>query len=106
MTAFVHRVGSWRPPRHVLTSSGNTEGTTWLNLPGIHIHLRSPDPEATAQWFEKMLTCRDHAQHGRARCASMTIGGANVFPAPVKAGDGVIAPPVTPYQGPTISACQ
>ena len=29
----------------------------------------------------------------------MKIGGANVFLAPVKAGDGVNAPPVTPYQG-------
>ena len=27
------------------------------------------------------------------------LGGANVFIAPVKAGDGVHTPPVTPYQG-------
>ncbi len=45
-----------------------------------HVHLRSPDPEATAAWLH-----------------DVKLGGANVFIAPVKAGDN--APPVTPYQG-------
>ena len=65
-----------------------------------HIHLRTPDPEATAQWFEKMLGAEISRtmQQGAPRI-DMKIGGANVFLAPVKAGDGVNAPPVTPYQG-------
>ena len=65
-----------------------------------HIHLRTPDPEATAQWFEKMLGAEitRSMQQGAPRI-DMKIGGANVFLAPVKAGDGVNAPPVTPYQG-------
>ena len=65
-----------------------------------HIHLRTPDPEATALWFEKMLGAEisRSMQQGAPRI-DMKIGGANVFLAPVKAGDGVNAPPVTPYQG-------
>ena len=65
-----------------------------------HIHLRTPDPEATALWFEKMLGAeiKRSMQQGTPRI-DMKIGGANVFLAPVKAGDGVNAPPVTPYQG-------
>jgi len=31
------------------------------------------------------------------------LGGAKVFIAPVEPGDGVNAPPVTPYKGSTIS---
>ena len=65
-----------------------------------HIHLRTPDPEATAQWFEKMLGAEiiRTMQQGAPRI-DMKIGGANVFLAPVKAGDGVNSPPQTPYQG-------
>ena len=65
-----------------------------------HIHLRTPDPEATAQWFEKMLGAEitRSMQQGAPRI-DMKIGGANVFIAPVTAGSGVNPPPVTPYQG-------
>ena len=65
-----------------------------------HVHLRSPDPEATAQWFEKMLGAEviRSMQQGQPRI-DLKVGGANVFVAPVKAGDGVNAPPATPYQG-------
>ncbi len=65
-----------------------------------HIHLRSPDPEATAAWFERMLgaqVIRSVAQ-GKPR-VDLKLGGANVFIMPVVPGDGVQAPPVTPYQG-------
>ncbi len=65
-----------------------------------HIHLRSPDPEATAVWFEQMLgaqVIRSMAQ-GKPRI-DLKLGGANVFIMPVAPGDGVHAPPVTPYQG-------
>jgi lactoylglutathione lyase len=65
-----------------------------------HIHLRSPDPEATAQWFERMLGAQviRSTQQGQPRI-DLKLGGANIFIAPVTAGDGVNAPPTTPYQG-------
>jgi catechol 2,3-dioxygenase-like lactoylglutathione lyase family enzyme len=65
-----------------------------------HIHIRTPDPEAAAQWFEKMLGAEISRtmQQGVPRI-DMKIGGANVFIAPVTAGSGVNPPPVTPYQG-------
>src|SRR5262249_29394499 len=65
-----------------------------------HVHLRSPDPEATAQWFESMLGAEviRSVQQGRPRI-DLKLGGANVFIAPVAAGDGVNAAPSTPYQG-------
>ena len=65
-----------------------------------HIHLRSADPEATAQWFEKMLGAQvlRTMQQGKPRI-DLKLGGANIFIAPVAPGDGVNAAPVTPYQG-------
>ena len=65
-----------------------------------HIHLRSPDPEATAQWFERMLDAQviRTTQQGKPRI-DLKVGGNNVFLAPVAAGDGVNPAPTTPYQG-------
>ena len=65
-----------------------------------HIHLRTPDPEATAQWFERMLGAEviRSMQQGKPRI-DLKLGGANIFIAPVAAGDGVNAAPTTPYQG-------
>jgi len=65
-----------------------------------HIHLRSPDPEATAKWYEQMLDAEviRTMQQGKPRI-DLKIGGANIFVAQVSPGDGVNAPPVTPYQG-------
>jgi catechol 2,3-dioxygenase-like lactoylglutathione lyase family enzyme len=65
-----------------------------------HIHLRSPDPEATAAWFERMLGAQviRTLQQGKPRI-DLKLGGANVFIAPVAPGDGVNAAPATPYQG-------
>jgi len=70
------------------------------NFTWDHIHLRTPDPEATAQWFEKMFG----AQILRSTVAGqpridIKLGGANIFTAKVTPGDGVSAPPTTPYQG-------
>ena len=63
-----------------------------------HIHLRSPNPEATAQWYERMLGAEvvRTMQQGKPRI-DLKLGGANVFI--MAAGDEVNAPPVTPYQG-------
>lgn len=65
-----------------------------------YIHLRSPDPEATAQGFERMPDAQviRSTQQGKPRI-DLKLGGANIFIAPVAAGDGVNAAPRTPYQG-------
>jgi catechol 2,3-dioxygenase-like lactoylglutathione lyase family enzyme len=65
-----------------------------------HMHLRSPDPEVTAQWYERMLGAQvlRSTQDGKPRI-DLKLGGVNIFIAPVAAGDGVNPPPVTPYQG-------
>jgi catechol 2,3-dioxygenase-like lactoylglutathione lyase family enzyme len=66
-----------------------------------HIHLRTSNPEAMAQWFEKMLDAEvlRTMQEGKPRIDLMIVGGANIFIAPVAAGDGVNAAPTTPYRG-------
>ncbi|MDB5602174.1 MAG: glyoxalase [Xanthobacteraceae bacterium] len=65
-----------------------------------HIHLRSPDPEATATWFERMMGAQvlRTLQQGKPRI-DLKLGGIDIFIAPVAAGDGVNAAPTTPYQG-------
>jgi catechol 2,3-dioxygenase-like lactoylglutathione lyase family enzyme len=65
-----------------------------------HVHLRSPNPEATAAWFERMLGAEviRSVQQGQPRI-DLKLGGANIFIAPVVAGDGVNPAPTTPYQG-------
>jgi len=65
-----------------------------------HIHLRTANPEATAQWYERMLGAEviRTMQQGKPRI-DLKLGGANIFIAPVAAGDGVNAAPTTPYQG-------
>ena len=65
-----------------------------------HIHLRTTDPEAMAQWFERMLGAQvlRSMQEGKPRI-DLKVGGANVFIAPVATGDGVNGPPATPYRG-------
>ncbi len=65
-----------------------------------HVHLRTPDPEAMAQWFEHTLGAQvlRSTQQGKPRI-DLKLGGANIFLAEVKPGDGVNASPTTPYQG-------
>jgi lactoylglutathione lyase len=65
-----------------------------------HVHLRSPDPDATAKWFEDMLGAQviRSMQAGKPRI-DVKLGGANIFIAPVAPGDGVNAAPATPYLG-------
>jgi catechol 2,3-dioxygenase-like lactoylglutathione lyase family enzyme len=65
-----------------------------------HIHLRSPDPEATARYYERMFGAEvlRSMQQGKPRI-DLKLGGINIFIAAVVAGDGVNPPPTTPYQG-------
>jgi lactoylglutathione lyase len=57
-----------------------------------HIHLRSPDPEATAAWFERMLGARviRTMVQGKPRI-DLKLGGADVFIMPVAPGDAIIS---------------
>jgi catechol 2,3-dioxygenase-like lactoylglutathione lyase family enzyme len=65
-----------------------------------HIHLRTTDPEAMAQWFERVLGAEVvRTMQGGAPRIDLKLGGANIFIAPVNAGDGVNTPPTTPYRG-------
>jgi catechol 2,3-dioxygenase-like lactoylglutathione lyase family enzyme len=65
-----------------------------------HIHLRTPDQEATAQWFERVFGAQviRSTQQGKPRI-DIKLGGANIFLAPVVPGDGVNPAPSPPYQG-------
>ena len=65
-----------------------------------HIHLRSPNPEATAQYYERMFGAEvlRSTQQGKPRI-DLKLGGVNIFIAPVAPDSGVNPPPVTPYQG-------
>jgi lactoylglutathione lyase len=63
-----------------------------------HIHLRSPDPEATAAWFERMLGAEviRTTQQGKPRI-DLKLGGQDIF---IAQADGAVAsPPSSPYQG-------
>ena len=65
-----------------------------------HIHLRSPDPEATAQFYERMFGAQvlRSMQEGKPRI-DLKLGGTDIFIAPVAPGSNVNPPPSTPYQG-------
>ena len=65
-----------------------------------HIHLRSPNPEATAAYYQRMFGAEvlRTPQDGKTRI-DLKLGGVNIFIAPVAVGDGVNPPPTTPYQG-------
>ncbi len=66
-----------------------------------HIHLRSPDPEATARYYERMFGAEivRSGQGGTAPRIDLKLGGLDIFIAPVAPGSSVNPPPVTPYQG-------
>jgi len=65
-----------------------------------HVHLRTPDPEAMAQWFERMLGAEviRTTQQGKPRI-DLKLGGAMIFIAGVTPGEGVNPAPKTPYRG-------
>jgi len=65
-----------------------------------HMHLRSPDPEATAQFYEKMFGAEviRSTQMGKPR-VDLNLGGVKVFIAHVQPGDKADAAPTSPYLG-------
>src|ERR1700733_3854731 len=95
------RIMLWRHP------CCNSLGA-WLNVPAItgrnamanakitwdHIHLRTPNPDGMAQWFEKMLGAevKRSMQQGKERI-DLKLGGANIFIAPIGDGENVNAAP-------------
>jgi len=64
-----------------------------------HIHLRSPDPEATATFYERMFGAEvlRSVQQGNPRI-DIRLGGQDIFIALAAPGKAA-APPVSPYQG-------
>ena len=65
-----------------------------------HVHLRSPDPEETARYYEKMFGAeiiRSVQSDGRERI-DLNLGGLTVFIAKVDV-DKVGPPPEPPFQG-------
>ena len=70
-----------------------------------HIHLRSPDPDATAAWFERMLGAQiiRTTQQGKPRI-DLKLGGANIFLAPVTLATAFMRRRRRPIRGSTISA--
>ena len=64
-----------------------------------HIHLRSPDPEATAVFYERMFGAEvlRSSQQGEPR-VDIRLGGQIIFIAPIK-GDTTAPPPSMPYRG-------
>jgi lactoylglutathione lyase len=65
-----------------------------------HIHLRSPNPEATAAFYERMFGAQvlRSIEQGKPRI-DLALGGSKIFIALVAPGDGVNPAPTTPYQG-------
>ncbi len=61
-----------------------------------HVHIRTPDPDATARWFAEMLGAEIVPSPAR---IDVRLGGNSIFLTPVSAGDGINPAPVTPYQG-------
>jgi catechol 2,3-dioxygenase-like lactoylglutathione lyase family enzyme len=61
-----------------------------------HLHLRSPDPEATAAWFEQMLGAEITRRPAR---IDLKLGGAELFVTAASASEGVAAAPASPHQG-------
>ena len=65
-----------------------------------HVHLRSPNPDETARYYEKMFGAeiiRSVQSDGRERI-DLNLGGLTVFIAKVDA-DKVGPPPEPPFQG-------
>jgi lactoylglutathione lyase len=66
-----------------------------------HIHLRSPDAEATARWYHDMFGAeilRSIQSDGRPRI-DLNLGGVAVFIAQVPAGNAIAPPPEPPCLG-------
>ncbi|MGX1106785.1 lactoylglutathione lyase [Bradyrhizobium elkanii] len=92
-------LAKFAPPESECRAPKRRENNKEIAMPVVtwdHVHLRSPDPEATATWLRDILGGEIIRGPGR---IDVQLGGAKVFIAEVTQGDGVNAAPVTPYQG-------
>lgn len=67
-----------------------------------HIHLRSPDPAATAAWYQDKLgaeVIRTPQPDGATRIDLLLGGGQKVFIAPANPALSTASPPDAPYFG-------
>jgi lactoylglutathione lyase len=66
-----------------------------------HVHLRSPNAEETASWYENMFgaeVIRSVQSDGRPRI-DLNLGGVAVFIAQVPSEQAIAPPPEPPYLG-------
>ncbi len=65
-----------------------------------HIHIFTPNPEATAAWYERMLGAEvvRTSQQGKPR-VDLRLGGASIFLLDVSADAKCAAPVAHPHQG-------
>ena len=66
-----------------------------------HVHLRSPNAEETARWYERMFgaeVIRSIQSDGRSRI-DLNLGGVAVFIAQVPDDQVIAPPPEPPYLG-------
>ena len=65
-----------------------------------HIHLRSPDPDATAAYYERMFDAEIiRSMKGGKPRVDVKLGGQMVFIAPVGPDDGIADAPQQPHMG-------
>jgi catechol 2,3-dioxygenase-like lactoylglutathione lyase family enzyme len=71
-----------------------------------HLHFRSPDPEATAQFYQKMLGAQitrsiypDGSPYAGEPKLTMNLGGQKMLIAPTHQSKLTAAPPQAPYFG-------
>src|SRR5262249_24294306 len=88
---------SSRPQANTRINSRLKEKSKMATYTWDHVHLKTPDPEEMAQWFQKMLGAEivRTMQQGKERI-DVKIGGANVF---IAESDGHNAPPEISYRG-------
>ena len=62
-----------------------------------HVHLKTPDPETMAKWFETMLGAEViRTMQGSTPRIDLKLGGANIF---IAESPGHNEPPAIPYRG-------
>ena len=65
-----------------------------------HIHLRSPDPDATAAYYERMFDAEIiRSMKGGKPRVDVKLGGQMVFISPVGPDDGIADAPQQPHMG-------
>ena len=97
----VHHAHALAARRQRWTNGGNSQPEdTMAKFTWEHIHLRSPDPEATALWYQDKLgadVIRTPQANGMTRI-DINLSGQKVFIAQAEPGKAADAP-TSPYMG-------